>query len=216
MEFSSKIVLAIGFVLIAGSLSSGSGIGQETEITVIVYNTVHVPQPMLSVAEREAASIFRKVDIAIVWVDCPSAFPEAGRICHNALSPRAFVIRIVPRTTRSTDAVFGEAFLPESGVGKSADLFFDRVESVKYDSNVNPARLLGAVAAHELGHLLLGTHAHTPFGIMAPRWQGNELRLIGMGVLGFNSDQAARMRSRILDLHEPQEMPELARKAASQ
>jgi hypothetical protein len=35
---------------------------------------------------------------------------------------------------------------------------------------VDRATLLGRTLAHELGHLLLGTNAHAPRGLMRARW----------------------------------------------
>jgi hypothetical protein len=57
--------------------------------------------------------------------------------------------------------------------------------------------LLGAVSAHELGHLLLGSNSHSRIGIMEPRWRLEGLRNVGMGRLLFTSEQARSMRNRI-------------------
>src|SRR5262249_16089412 len=65
------------------------------------------------------------------------------------------------------------------------------------EDGIDEARLLGAVAAHEVGHLLLGLRAHTLWGIMAPRWSGEALRQVGMGRLLFTPEQAARMRGKV-------------------
>jgi hypothetical protein len=57
--------------------------------------------------------------------------------------------------------------------------------------------LLGTVAAHELGHLLLGSHAHSSIGIMTPHWEPETLRRMNMGGLLFTREQASRMQERI-------------------
>jgi hypothetical protein len=54
--------------------------------------------------------------------------------------------------------------------------------------------------AHEIGHLLLGTNAHSPMGIMRPNWQGQELRSIGMGTLLFTPDQGRSMQTKLFSL----------------
>ncbi len=79
----------------------------------------------------------------------------------------------------------------------SGDVFWDRCEGMRRDSGVNSATLLGTVAAHEIGHLLLGSNAHSAIGIMAPHWEAEQLRHAGMGSLLFTPEQSARMRTRI-------------------
>jgi hypothetical protein len=58
---------------------------------------------------------------------------------------------------------------------------------------------LGTVIAHELGHLLLGSHAHSYAGVMTPIWRGEVLQLEAMGCLLFTHDQASLMRRRLAD-----------------
>ncbi len=111
--------------------------------------------------------------------------------------PAQFVVRIVPESFGPTDTVFAVAFLGIDGTGNYRDVFWDRCEGMHRDSGVNAALLLGTVAAHEVGHLLLGSNAHSAIGIMAPHWEQEELRHAGMGSLLFTPEQSVRMRTRI-------------------
>jgi hypothetical protein len=106
-------------------------------------------------------------------------------------------LRVVPWSANLGDSIFGTAFLSEKGGGAYSDVFYPSVEKLSSDSTASPSRLLGHVMAHEIGHLLLGTHSHSAFGIMQPHWQGEELRRIGMGDLLFTPDQARKMRARL-------------------
>ena len=98
--------------------------------------------------------------------------------------------------------VFGEAFLGEDGSGKYADIFFNRVMAASATPELDTAQLLGAVTAHELGHLLLGSRSHAAIGIMQPVWEKDCLRRIWMGSLLFTREQAQAMQRRI-DLSSP-------------
>jgi len=51
--------------------------------------------------------------------------------------------------------------------------------------------------AHEIGHLLIGSHAHAPWGIMAAKWHDQELRRLEMGTLFFSAEQEKLMYSRL-------------------
>ena len=98
-------------------------------------------------------------------------------------------------SVKGSDFVFGEAFLGPDGKGAYADVFFDRLRQASGMPNI--AQLLGAVSAHELGHLLLGSHSHALNGIMEPTWTSESLRRISMGTLTFTPDQQRSIRSRV-------------------
>jgi hypothetical protein len=62
---------------------------------------------------------------------------------------------------------------------------------------------LGAVMAHELGHLL-GSDGHSDSGIMQPRWDQQQAHQIRRGALLFTYDQSKIMRDAArsrMDLH---------------
>jgi hypothetical protein len=129
--------------------------------------------------------------------DCSAGIKKTDDACRQLDVPAQFVVRIVPEPFGPTDTVFGVAFLGKDGTGKYSDVFWDRCEGMHRDSGVNAATLLGTVAAHEIGHLLLGSNAHSAMGIMAPHWEQEELRHAGMGSLLFTHEQSVHMRTRI-------------------
>jgi hypothetical protein len=158
-------------------------------ITVLVNNSSDLEPPILRNAELETAKVFAAAGIAIDWVSCSET-----DACRHPLAPGEFVLHIVRTGRTQADSVFGEAFLGEDGTGKYCDVFFDRLRREK---DVEIARLLGAVSAHELAHLLLGSHSHSPMGIMEPVWEQEGLRKLGMGNLMFTKEEARSMRDRI-------------------
>jgi hypothetical protein len=70
------------------------------------------------------------------------------------------------------------------------------------DRELSLDAILGDVIAHELGHLLLGNHAHSVQGIMRARWQADQLHGLSAGRLFFTTDQAARLRNSARSLRE--------------
>jgi hypothetical protein len=106
------------------------------------------------------------------------------------------MLHIVPKGKTAADTIFGEAFLGADGIGAYADVFFNRVEGAHREFGVDEAQLLGAVAAHELGHLLLGFHAHAWVGIMAPVWGSESFRNLRMGNLFFTREEGQQMKER--------------------
>ncbi len=51
--------------------------------------------------------------------------------------------------------------------------------------------------AHEIGHLLLGTNAHSRTGIMCSNWHGKELKSISMGTMIFTPPQVESFKARL-------------------
>lgn len=199
MRFSFTGLARLGsIVLLWGAFAvAGSRNADGLEIKVLVYNSTHASPPVLERGEVEAARVFRKAGVKITWLNCSNPASGLYGACDHFPAPDEFVLHIVPEGKTDTDFVFGLSFLDQNGTGKYADLFFDRVEQAHRDFGVDISRLLGAIAAHELGHLLLGSHAHSSGGIMAPRWEEDALRNLNMGSLLFTREQASRIQSRL-------------------
>jgi hypothetical protein len=193
MRFSESIATKMCFgALLCGSLACAAQSAlQAADFTVQVINRAGVPRDVLGRAESEAARIFRAAGIHVAWNDCMETHQ-----CHHAPGPRELVLSIVPDGHTASDLVYGVAFLDPAGNGKYADVFFRRVESAANVGESSVARLLGTVAAHELGHLLLGSHGHSFAGVMTPVWREKTLHDAGIGSLLFTREQAATMRAK--------------------
>jgi len=187
MGFSNRWGLALSGVLLLGSVASAQ---DNSQITVLVNDSAGVESSVLRHAEREAARLFDAAGIEIQWVNCAQTHD-----CRHILGTNEFVLHIVPAGNTPSDFALGEAFLGEDGRGQYCDVFLERLSQAQ--GNVDLALLLGAVSAHELGHLLLGSNSHSSVGIMEPRWGPEGLRKVGMGMLLFTREQARSMRSRI-------------------
>lgn len=164
-------------------------------ITVLVHNSTTLSAEIVKEAESETARIFRSAGIAITWVNCFAGGEK--EVCRQTLGPRQVVLHIVPTGKTSSDLVFGLAFLDDRGSGKYSDVFLDRIEEACRQSGMNLSRLLGTIAAHELGHLLLGSRAHSYAGVMTAVWKEKTLRYESMGLLLFTAEQSSLMRARI-------------------
>jgi hypothetical protein len=202
MGFRFKCVglqlIVLLWVLPWGSIVGASnGDPAVAEITVLVHDTARISPSVLNRAELETARIFRAAGIEIVWVNCSGESTNVDDECRHAPGANQFLLHIVPTGKTSTDSVFGLAFLGEDGSGSYCDVFFDRIEEATRALDTNVSQLLGTVAAHELGHLLLGSHGHSRWGIMEPTWKEESLRQIGMGTLLFSREQSALMKTRI-------------------
>ena len=198
MEFGFRHLGLRMVVLLWGTMAiAGTGNSKLPKITVLVNNSADVSRGVLRRAEFDAGQIFHAAGVEIEWEDCLSdAVEDVCQQVSGANQP-VFVLHIVPTGKTSTDSVFGVAFLGEGGIGKYCDVFFDRVEETEREAGIDVAHLLGAVVAHELGHLLLGSHGHSNVGVMTPVWRERSLREIDMGIFFFTHEQVFLMRARL-------------------
>jgi hypothetical protein len=81
--------------------------------------------------------------------------------------------------------------------GSLATLYFDRVVAQASAAGADPGILLGRAAAHEIGHLLMGTTAHAPHGLMRARWSRTELQRQFQRDWLFSANDAERMRRQV-------------------
>jgi hypothetical protein len=151
-------------------------------IRIRVYNIAKISPVVLSEAEQQATRIFDAAGTEIAWQECP---------CSGNLGSLDFMLRIVPRLFGSTRNPFREdnlgfAAVDEDG-GILATVFYHRVEVLTRGGNTS--KLLGHAIAHEIGHLLLGSKAHTDKGIMRAYWSKDYLKSINRGQLLFTPEQ---------------------------
>jgi len=66
------------------------------------------------------------------------------------------------------------------------------------NGDASAGQILGHAMAHEIGHLLLNSSAHSPVGIMQGEWDKRELTHLQAGRLLFTSEQSHLMRAEVL------------------
>ena len=78
-----------------------------------------------------------------------------------------------------------------------AQVFFRRVEEFARIYRVDLSTMLGHVIAHEVGHLLMPTNAHSPTGLMRGVWDDAQVRDAAGGALTFTDGQAEKIRATV-------------------
>ena len=180
------------------------GQSRDPEITGAIYDDVQLPPKILADAEDEATRIFRKAGLKMLWAPCTlSKLPaEDDPRCHHLASAVHPSLRIVPHVSKSSE-IFGVAFLSAEGTGGYSDVSYNAVEELNHNWHFGLARVLGTVMAHELGHLLLGSNAHSSIGIMQRHWGPGQVRQIMMGGLLFTEEQSRAMEESARNQTDP-------------
>ena len=104
----------------------------------------------------------------------------AGPECEVPIGPGDLILRIIPSPLpwRRADGIeLGQSHI-DVGTGRAvlATVYSDRVAWKAGQSRMSHSVLLGRTIAHELGHLLLATTAHSEAGLMRAAWTKDELR----------------------------------------
>ena len=170
--------------------------GQDNpQLRVFVMEDTGSPQLLLD-AERTASRVFLRTGVVVDWVNCNP--PSPSRCATNLQQRGTLAVRILPESRSRQSEMFGVSFLGPDGTGTYADVFLVPIQRLRESATaVSVSATLGAVMAHELGHLLLGSNAHSPQGIMQAHWQSEQLRDVGKGRMQFTPAQAQRIRSRL-------------------
>lgn len=174
-------------------------------ITLRVYDYVHMDRQALVAAEAEATAILGQAALESRWEDCPTSPAEIASYpgCQSNLGADDFVIRVLPKSMGDPNAkgqdTLGVAYESDGQAAFLCNIFYDRVLNLGQGASATVPVLLGRAIAHELGHLLLGTHSHSTRGIMRAFWSGRDLSLEGRIYMLFTPEQARQMKTRLAE-----------------
>ena len=152
--------------------------------------------------------------LELAWAACPPGrdSPDAYPDCLGPYSPRDLTLRILPDVVSGyalQDDVFACALIaPEGESSRQADIIFGRLKNFAWKkvrrwlaSPVRPGAclspMLGAVVTHEVGHLLLGSNAHSKEGIIRANWGPQALEDAYEGQFGFTPKQVKRLEAAV-------------------
>jgi hypothetical protein len=209
---------ALGLVLVALGwdvrVAAAQSAKADVRLTVHIQNYADVNPKILASAERVATQIFRKAGVESRWIETDgfrqnpsdnSADVSSLGLSHiwlNILSPAMASRAGLPNSTMG--------FAPGSGPDRRVvDVFYQRVNELAESQamlwaqgmiplNAKTGQVLGAVIAHEIGHVLLNLSSHTQTGIMRGDWDQEDLYDVSAGCLLFTSYQAEVIRTELV------------------
>jgi hypothetical protein len=146
-------------------------------LLIRVYDNAGVLAAHRARAIKSADDIIGRAGVPVEWHDCPARAALIRAACASPSSRGDLVIRLVRSPKRDpNERALGHAYIdPSSGSGTLATVFVDRVEALAGQARADGWALVGRVMAHEVGHLLLGTNAHSDTGLMREFWTVKDL-----------------------------------------
>ena len=174
-------ILVLVTMTIFGTAAAAADVDPDMRVVIRTYNAARLAEADVESAMATATSILKASELALTWRGCEDGYVRnPAHPCAAPLGVNEIAVRIVRMTT---DAGYrGELSLGYSLVdtathsGKLATIYLDRVAWLANAAGVDPTTLLGRAIAHELGHLLLGTNAHSDSGLMRALWSCADLQ----------------------------------------
>jgi hypothetical protein len=193
-------ILVGGLVLMAvlPALANEPTVNDGTpQVTVRVLDYADVPLTTLRGAQREAGRILSRAGVKAVWPEC--FLVDTPATCHQRPGTNELTVRILRRPKGKK-----VAFDPLSGgvairIGENTGsgfitLYYNRTEEIAEEFRMKRGLVLGHALAHEIGHLLLPSGAHSSWGIMQWKLSEKEWQRAAKGSLIFTRKQAGQIR----------------------
>jgi hypothetical protein len=169
----------------------------ERPVVVLVDDRARVQPHILDLAEKQATRIYKQAGAKMVWRSAQEPVVNAG-----------FTVRLVIQAEFRGASPSASPFLmgaaPDTTVecGGVAYLFFDQITAFSNIMLRDAALVLGTVAAHEVGHVLLRRQGHSTEGLMRASWKPDDWDRAASGFLLFSPPERMAVRKRISDCRE--------------
>lgn len=164
-------------------------------LCIRIYDTAGTTSAARRRALERASDILADADVQVDWRDCSPRTGQRHPSCNESPKPGELVVRFVRQPESRHLRALGEALVDSAtGTGILATVFVDRIEQFAARARADVESMLGRVMAHEIGHLLLGSAAHSETGLMRESWSaGAAGRRHGDDWL-FSRSEIARLR----------------------
>jgi len=193
-------------VLIA-ALISATASAEQLQITV--YDKAHLPKEVREAAFYDLRCIFRQSRIDLLLIPGDPAAAEASLLTYPApprrggeqeavcRARRDIALDIIPVAPPGLKRAALGMVQPLAHKGLNVRIFDDRVRDAAWrQSRPHPA-VLAHVMAHEIGHVLLRSSAHSHHGLMSSVWTEHEYDWMAKALMFFTGGQSQEMRANL-------------------
>jgi hypothetical protein len=191
-------LVLIALPLIAAPQPESSGVAK---LTLLVYDLTGMRRSDLAEALNQTTRIFRAAGVELSWTAGSPTAPEAHLLDLSvptatlATPARLIVARIINKRTPAFPSGALGWSLPTAQAGAHVTVFLEEIQRLQPQIGVSVPCLLGYALAHELGHVLMLSSAHSPRGLMRAEWSRAELDRIQHGALKFSEAEAKALRA---------------------
>lgn len=191
------------YTLIAATLSfAGRGLSAEpVPVPIRLHVYVEISPAALKLAKETASSAMAQAGVRLSWAECSTKedVPSKDAVCDQPITPLDLQIRIVDKAMAKRAGKRSNCLGYAIVAGEFSSIaaaYFHRALELEGGNLADRGPILGAIIAHEIGHLL-GVAQHSETGLMRARWDDQDLKSLAKGRLLFTGDQAIRLRTAV-------------------
>ena len=201
MRNTGLVLAVIGALLTprGAAASADPAVMDDVHVTVRTYDITSLPAETRQAALATATEILRGAGVSVSWMACDAVFVRSGEdpcllpLGRTELSVR--FVRLPPPPGHHGALPLGYSLVDtRARTGALATMYVDRVAGLAVNCDIDLGTLLGRAVAHEIGHLLLGTKAHTEKGLMQALWSREAIRGSADARWTFTAREARAMR----------------------
>lgn len=176
-----------GFLLVMSSPAVARMADREGDVRIRLIDSDRVGGMSLPVARAVAGRILSSTGARFRWDEGKSSGGSANTI----------EIRFLDFAPKNQPAgALAEAF-PFAEGGMRIAVFLDRISDLANRQPLFMPRILGHVLAHEIGHVLRGTNAHSWTGVMKAHWDASDYAAMRKSSLPFSAEDVETIRLRL-------------------
>jgi hypothetical protein len=176
--FARTTAAIVAVVLMTSTRTPASSAVIDDSLLVRIYDNAGILASELASALRTTHDIMRRADLIVDWVQCRARRDGlVPAVCDQPLSSSDVVVRLIEGSDKETGErrALGYSLFDSSGISGFATVYVDRVDWLARRAQYPRAPLLGRAIAHEIGHLLLRSNAHTEGGLMREVWTAEQV-----------------------------------------
>jgi hypothetical protein len=176
--FARTTAAIVAVVLMTSTRTPASSAVIDDSLLVRLYDNAGILASELASALRTTHDIMRRADLIVDWVQCRARRDGlVPAVCDQPLSSSDVVVRLIEGSDKETGErrALGYSLFDSNGISGFATVYVDRVDWLARRAQYPRAPLLGRAIAHEIGHLLLRSNAHTEGGLMREVWTAEQV-----------------------------------------
>jgi hypothetical protein len=190
-------------LVLLGCIAGLTATAQNADVTF--YNVASLSSEMIHETVRVLRRIFHFAGIDINWDEAvlPSVFvvdfspAGAGKAGYEqrCRALRAIHVRVLSAPPPHVDTRTLGYSMPFSARGINVTMYEKEVEAIAVRETIPLSTLLAHGMAHEIGHVLMRSSAHSQSGLMSSSWTSHEYDRMRQTVLRFSDDNARAIRA---------------------
>jgi hypothetical protein len=192
---TAAVIVAVA--LMTGTRTPAKAVIDDS-ILVRIYDNAGVLISELAAALRTTHEILRRADLGVDWVQCRARRDgPVPAVCDQPLSSGDVVVRLIEGSDKESGErrALGYSLFDADGVSGFATVYVDRVDWLAKRAQYPRAPVLGRAIAHEIGHLILRSNAHTESGLMREVWTAEQVVRDRREDWTFSADQGGDLRN---------------------